>query len=109
MRNHDTPASAESVLGSLDGLSDGTDLVDLEEESIARLELNGLLDELGVGDGQVITNDLAVVGLEEVRPSLPVILSEGVLDGDDGVLLGEGLVELSELLVVLLVGLVEFT
>ena len=99
VRNHDTPASTEGILGGLDGLSDGTDLVDLEEESVARLLLDGLLDELGVGDCQIITDDLEVGGLVEVRPGLPVILSEGVLDGDDGVLLGEGLVELSELLV----------
>ena len=97
--NHNTPVSTESVLGSLDGLSDGTDLVDLEEESVARLLLDGLLDEFRVGDCQVVTNNLEVRGLEEVRPGLPVVLSEGVLDGDDGVLLGERLVELSELLV----------
>lgn len=99
VRNHDTPASAEGILGGLDGLSDGTDLVDLEEESVARLLLDGLLDELRVGDCEIITDDLEVGGLVEVRPGLPVVLSEGVLDGDDGVLLGEGLVELSELLV----------
>lgn len=97
--NHDTPVSTEGVLGSLNSLSDGTDLVDLQEESVAGLLLDGLLDELRVGDCQVITNDLEVRGLEEVRPGLPVILSEGVLNGDNGVLLGEGLVELSELLV----------
>lgn len=55
VRNHDTPAGTEGVLGSLDGLSDGTDLVDLEEEGVASLGLDGLLDESGVGDSQVIT------------------------------------------------------
>src|SRR5690242_15417079 len=97
--NHDTPVGTEGVLGSLNSLSDGTDLVDLQEESVAGLLLDGLLNELRVGDCQVITNDLEVRGLEEVRPGLPVVLSEGVLDGDNGVLLGERLVELSELLV----------
>lgn len=97
--DHDTPASAESILGGLDGLGDGTDLVDLEEKSVARLELNGLLDELRVGDGQIITNNLEVGGLEEVGPGLPIVLSKGILDADNGVLLGQGLVELGELLV----------
>jgi hypothetical protein len=55
VRDHDAPSCAESVLGSLDSLGDGTDLVDLEEESVARLEFDGLLDEGGVGDGQIIT------------------------------------------------------
>ena len=99
VRDHDTPVGTEGVLGSLDGLSDGTDLVDLEEKGVARLLFDSLLDELRVGDCQVITDNLEIGGLEEVRPSLPVVLSEGVLNRDNGVLLGEGLVELSELLV----------
>jgi hypothetical protein len=55
MRDHDTPAVGESILGSLDSLGDGTDLVDLEQKGVASLLLDGLLDEAGVGDGQVIT------------------------------------------------------
>jgi hypothetical protein len=99
VRNHDAPVGAEGVLGGLDSLGDGTDLVDLEQESVARLLLDGLLDELRVGDSQVVADNLEVGGLEEVRPGLPVVLSEGVLDADNGVLLGERLVELSQLLV----------
>lgn len=52
--DHDTPASAEGILGGLDSLGDGTDLVDLEEEGVAGLGLDGLLDESGVGDGKII-------------------------------------------------------
>lgn len=55
--DHDTPASAESVLGGLDGLGDGTDLVDLEEKGVASLGLNGLLDEGRVGDSQIVTGE----------------------------------------------------
>lgn len=97
--DHDTPAVSVGVLGSLDGLGEGTDLVDLEEKGVARLELDGLLDAEGVGDGQVITDNLEVGGLVEVAPGLPVILSEGVLDGDNGVLGSELLVQVGELLV----------
>lgn len=97
--DHDTPAVGVGVLGGLDGLGEGTDLVDLEEEGVARLELNGLLDAQGVGDSQVITDNLEVRGLVEVAPGLPVILSEGVLDGDDGVLGSQLLVQIGELLV----------
>jgi hypothetical protein len=56
VRNHDAPSGTEGVFGSLDRLSDGTDLVDLEQKCVTRLELNGLLDELGVGDSQVVTD-----------------------------------------------------
>lgn len=55
VRDHNTPASTEGVFGSLDSLRDGTDLVNLEEKGVAGLELDGLLDEGGVGHRQVIT------------------------------------------------------
>lgn len=89
VRDHDTPAIGVGVLGSLDRLGQCADLVDLEEEGIAGLELNGLLDADGVGDGQVITDNLDVLGLVKVAPGLPVILSKGVLNADNGVLLAE--------------------
>jgi hypothetical protein len=53
--------SGKGVLGGLDGLGDGTDLVDLEQQGVARLELDSLLDELGVRDGQIV----AVYGEQE--------------------------------------------
>jgi hypothetical protein len=97
--DHDTPAVGIGVLGGLDRLGQGTDLVDLQEKGVAGLELNGLLNAQRVGDSQVITDDLEVGGLVEVAPGLPVVLSEGVLDGDNGVLGSEGLVEVGKLLV----------
>ena len=97
--DHDTPAVGVGILSGLNGLGQGTDLVDLQEKGVAGLELDGLLDAQRVGDSQVITDNLEVGGLVEVRPGLPVVLSEGVLDGDDGVLGSEGLVEVGKLLV----------
>lgn len=120
MRDHDTPTSSVRVLGRLDGLSQGTDLVDLQQQSVARLQLNRLLDAQGVGHGQVVTDalvskkyfrircdaqsrylpdDLEVRSLVEVAPCLPVILSEGVLNADDGVLAGKVLVQVGQLLI----------
>lgn len=99
MGHHDAPLVSVGVLGGLDGLGQGADLVDLEEEGVARLELDGLLDAERVGDRQVVTDDLEVGGLVEVAPGLPVVLSEGVLDGDDGVLAGQRLVQVGQLLV----------
>jgi hypothetical protein len=55
VRNHDAPASTEGILGSLDSLSDCADLVDLQQKCVTRLKLDGLLDELGVGDSQIVT------------------------------------------------------
>ena len=42
----------------LDGLCDGADLVDLEQQTVARLLLHRLLDALWVGHRQVITHHL---------------------------------------------------
>lgn len=65
--HHDTPSSTERILGGLDSLGNGTDLVDLEEEGVARLELNSFLDELGVGDSQIITILLAEERFQEYQ------------------------------------------
>ena len=81
----------------LDRLGDGADLVDLEQEAVARLLLDGGLDAEGVGHGQVIADDLDARVRGEVAPRLPVVLVEGVLDHDDRVLLRVALVELCEL------------
>lgn len=63
----------------LDGLGDGSDLVDLEQQSVTSRLLDGGLDPGGVGHGQVVTDDLDLRVLGEVRPGLPVVLVEGVL------------------------------
>jgi hypothetical protein len=55
VRHHDAPSSGEGIFGGLNSFGDGADLVDFEEEGIAGLELDGLFDERGVGDSQVIS------------------------------------------------------
>lgn len=112
--HHDTPVGGLGELGSLDRLGDGSDwiekvsnvracatwtvkrltLVDLEEETVAGLLLNGRLDADDVGDGKVVSDDLGLGVLGKVSPRLPVVLVEGVLDRDDRVL-GNHLVVLS--------------
>jgi hypothetical protein len=57
--DHDAPVGGVRVLGCLDGLGEGADLVDLEKQGVAGLELDGLLDAEGVGDSQVVA-DVAV-------------------------------------------------
>lgn len=82
----------------LDRLGDGTDLVDLEEETVAGGLLDGHLDALGVGDRKVVTDHLDLGGLVEVDPRGEVVLVEGVLDRANVVLLNVRVVEGSELL-----------
>lgn len=82
----------------LDGLGDASDLVDLQQETVASLLLDCGLDTERVGDGQVVTDDLDTGVGGEVGPRLPVVLVEGVLDGDDRVLFDEGDVQVREFL-----------
>lgn len=75
----------------------GRRIIHLEEQSVARLLLDSLLDTLSVGDSQVITNNLDLVVDVEVGPRLKVVLVKGVLDRADVVLLHIALVHLGEL------------
>ena len=80
-------------------------MVDFQEEGIASLHFDGLLDSAWVGDEEIISDNLDVLSNEGVHLSIssPVILIERILNGDDGILLNEGLIELSELGIVELV------
>lgn len=68
----------------------------LEQKTVARLLLDRGLYAEGVGHSQIITDALDLAVLDEVCPCLPVILVEGILDGDNGVLLDEVDVEVRE-------------
>lgn len=80
-------------------------MVDFQEESIASLLFDGLFDSAWVGDEEIISDNLDVLSNEGVHLGIssPVILIEGIFNGDNGVLLDESLIELSELSIVELV------
>ena len=80
VRDHDTPAGGVGIGGSLEGFGDRSDLVDFEEEGIACFLLDGVFDTDGVGDCEIVTDDLVVVFGAEVGPGLPVVLVERILD-----------------------------
>mmetsp|Transcript_26955 Transcript_26955/g.67764 ORF Transcript_26955/g.67764 Transcript_26955/m.67764 type:complete len:364 (+) Transcript_26955:312-1403(+) len=99
MGDHDRPASLVCHLARLDALGDGADLVDLEEEGVAGVAVDGALNALGVGDEQIVANDLYTIGDlgGERGEGLPVVLVERILNGDDRVLGAELLVERDQL------------
>ncbi len=66
----------------LKGLSDGSDLVDFEQQAVAGLVRHGFSNALGVGHSEVITHHLDVSAGSEVSPGLPVILVKWILNGD---------------------------
>ena len=86
------------ILGHLhgvEGLGEGTDLVHLDEDRVGGAGLDALLEELGVGDEEIVADELhlAADGVGELLPGRPVAFGAAVLDRDDRVLGGELLVE----------------
>mmetsp|Transcript_18383 Transcript_18383/g.47316 ORF Transcript_18383/g.47316 Transcript_18383/m.47316 type:complete len:211 (+) Transcript_18383:255-887(+) len=99
VRGHDAPATLLAELHRIDGLSHGADLVDLQQQRVARAHLQSLLDARWVGDEEVVAHDLDL-GANRVHHRLvrvPVVLVEGILDGHQRVLRDPGLVILNQL------------
>ena len=89
-------ACVAGLLGHLDclqGLGQGADLVDLDQNGVGATELDALCQALGVGDEQVVANklDLLADAVGQCLPAVPIFLGHAVLDGDDGVLVNQGL------------------
>merc|ERR1719375_2739022 len=96
---HHAPAVLLAQLHRVDGLGDGADLVDFEEERVAGLVGDRALHARDVGHREVITHHLRRPPdpLREEGPGGPVVLVEGVLDGDEGEVRAEARVEVREL------------
>jgi hypothetical protein len=80
MGDHDAPACGVGVCSGLEGFGDGSNLVDFEEEGVTGLLLDGFLDADGVGDGEIVADDLVVVFAGKVGPSLPIILIKWIFN-----------------------------
>ena len=86
-------------LHAVEGFGEGTDLVHLDEDRVGGAGIDALLEELGVGDEEIVAHQLymAADGVGELLPRDPVALGAAVLDRDDRVLRGELAVELDHL------------
>ena len=80
-------------------LGKGTDLIDLQQKGVAGLLVNTGLDSGWVSDQQIVTNNLGVFTntLGEVNVALPVILIEGVLNGNNRVVIDKSTVDIGQL------------
>lgn len=65
----------------LQGLGDGADLVDFEQQAVAGFLGHTLGDAFGVGDREVVAHHLNGGAGCKIGPRFPVILVKGVLDG----------------------------
>ena len=61
MGDHHTPASVHGHLSGLDGLGEGTNLVNLQEESIAGFLVKASLDSRRVGDQEIVSDNLGIL------------------------------------------------
>ncbi|TMW49879.1 hypothetical protein DOY81_005060 [Sarcophaga bullata] len=96
MRYHGAPAVLFGQQMGLDGFGNGTNLVDLQQQTVAGLLFNGSLDTFGIGDSQIITNDLNAGSGSKFSPGIPMILIEGIFNGYNGEVLDEFLVQIGQ-------------
>ena len=74
-------AEAAGELDGLEGFGDGADLVDLDEDGVGDLLFDSLLEAGGVGDEEVVADELNLVAdeLGEFAASRPSRLRRGRL------------------------------
>lgn len=96
MGDHGAPAILFGQQMGLNGLGDGADLVDLQQQAVAGLLLNGSLDTLGIGDSQIIADNLNGGVGGDIGPGIPMILVEGIFNGHNGEVLDEFLIHFSQ-------------
>jgi hypothetical protein len=80
-------------LDGIEGLGEGADLVHLHEDRVGGAGLDALLEELDVGDEEIVADELDLVadGVGELLPGGPVVFGAAVFDGDDRVFGAESL------------------
>ena len=85
--DHDSESVVLAEKCTFNWLGDAADLVHIEEEGVAGLFVDCLLDSGGVGDEEVIADDLDLFSDfgSEFSVGFPVILIEGVFDGNNWV------------------------
>ena len=76
-------------------LGNRANLVHLDQDGIGHAQINALLQELDVGDKQIIADQLHALGIELVRqqlPAVPIAFGAAVFNGHNGELLAPALI-----------------
>ena len=102
MGDHDSPSGSLRHVTGLNTLCDGTDLVDLEQKSIAKLHVDTCLNSSWVGNKEIITDNLDFFThlLCHIDIGLEIILVKWILDGHNWEIIAKILVESNSLLLV---------
>lgn len=96
MRHKNRPAVTVRLFCCINRFSDSTDLVDLEQQSVAGFFLMGLLNAPPVRREEIIADQLDGAICIERCPSRPVVLPEWVLQQYDRVLFKDLIVQLRQ-------------
>src|SRR5690606_41364191 len=91
MRHDGSIASLMSRFDRVERFRQRSDLVDLDENRVGNAHTNTVTETSGIGDDQVVTNELALVAnkIGQVLPTFPVIFSHTIFDSDDRIVAGE--------------------
>src|SRR5207244_12846893 len=80
---------AASEVDGVEGFADGADLVYLDQNAVGDVLVDSLLQELDVGDEEVVANELNLVAdlFRQVRPAFPIVFGEAVFERDDRIII----------------------
>ena len=80
-------------MDSLHGLGNGADLVELDQDRVGASFGDAAGDEPDVGDVKIVADDLDPVSQEGgmLAETCPIVFSQPVFNGDDGILFYPGL------------------
>src|SRR4051812_45080087 len=93
-------------LDRLERFAQRADLIDLDENRIRDAVLDAAREALRVRDEQVVADELTTIAeaRRELRPTIPVVFGQSILDGHDWIFVDPILVELNHALRVSLAG-----
>ena len=91
MGNHRRVAGLAGHGDRIQGLRQGADLVELDQDRVGHTLVDALLQDLGIGHEEVVTHQLHPLAdlVREQLPAGPVGFVQTVLDGDDRVVPGQ--------------------
>merc|ERR1712168_1681762 len=78
------------------GLRNGSNLINLQQKSIARFLLNSSLNTFWVSYSQIVSNNLNIGLSCELSPSCPIILVKGIFNGYNWSIFDKSLVHFAE-------------
>ncbi len=75
----------------VEGFGEGADLVEFDQDGVGGAAIDALLEAGGVGDEEVVADELYAVaeGIGEGFEAVPIVFGESVFDGDDRVAVAE--------------------